>query len=264
MDPQRTGIACNYQIIPPVSLHHKNALLCLLKDPASSWAEVEATIDAMAKEQEILLNNKIKQIRIAMNLDKYLNSVIYKGKMGLHHSGLNPDTGLSYYQPETYARIVSIKKTRDDLLNTDNNFTYDVLENIKKIMVGHLNAIQADNITLIKLEQRDYFSLRKASYIPEKNPDTSPMDHRQWASKMDIESAQFKMRAIISGLREIHSVNLQNITELQRRGPLIAALNAKAAPLKEHTQKLQTSMKKLKEGFMNGKHDLFNSEHSES
>ena len=246
MNPRLTGEGCNYKLLPPTAEQQKNQLLDTLKNPACSWTQVELDITTLAKEQEILLNNKIKQIKIGSNLDRYIHVLIYRGKMQLHMPGLNPHTGLSYYQPETYARIISLKKLRGELLNTDTNFSFEALESIKTIIKEHLDIIQTENIPLMKQEQRDYFSLHAAKFIPAKNPDASPMDHTQWIQKASLDQSQQKMCAIISGLREIHSVNLKNIAALQKRAPQIAAVQMKAIPLKAHSTQLHEKTKTLR------------------
>jgi len=212
MNPEPTAASRHYRVIPAASDVHKSALTVLLKDPTVSWAAVEAAASRLGTENKKLLQSKISQKKLTVLLRRELRKMVSTGNAAGINPGMDADTGLSYYTPETYTRILSLKQILAELQNMNNSFSKTTLATLKTRIKTHLAQIKTET-DLIQGEQGAFLTQRSARHAPLRDS-TGLLNYEQWTN-------QKKSEQIISTLRDVHTINIKNIAILKRRGARI-------------------------------------------
>ena len=245
-DPPESDRTRSFGIIPPTSDLHRNDLRQLLTDPTRSLEEIELAMKQLKIQQEILLSNKIKQLEFGKYLDQLIKEKVYIDTGGKYSSGLNCESGLTYFTPQTYSRIVLLKKLRDDLLNTEIDFTHEQIEIMGAKISHHFKKIAEENRVFMEKQKSIYFASPVTNYAPVKDEYDQPIDHDEWVWRFEVESYKEKTGAIISGLREVHTVTMANIDALIRRGDRISTVTPKIDQFHENTKAFKKASMKLR------------------
>jgi hypothetical protein len=107
--------------------------------------------------------------------------VAFKSFKGEHGEGLDPKTGKSFYTPETFSRIISLKKIRSELMDGRTLFTSEALWGKDGIAAGHIMSIQNETLEIEQNEKRPWPFKRSSMYWPDKSERTGKhMNHLQW------------------------------------------------------------------------------------
>ena len=245
-DPPESDRTRDFGIIPPTSDLHRNTLRQLLTDPTKSVDQIEIAMKQLKIEQEVLLSNKLKQVESGRYVDRAIKEHVDAGPVGRYPSELEKASGVTYFTPETYSRIVWLKKMRDALLNVYNNFTHEELETIGAQAPDHLRKIMTENNAFRNKQRQTFFTSKVPSYQFVRNHDGNPIDYNQWVCRFGIESYKAKTGPIISTLRDVHKMTKANIDALIKRGDMITAVAPKIIQHQENTKSFQKASIKLR------------------
>lgn len=248
-DPLESDRTWEYGIEPPTSDRLRNELRQLLTDPSRSWDDIDTAMKRLKVEQEFLLIRKIKQIEFGNYLQELIDERITKDPSGKFACGLNKESGLTYFTPETYSRIVSLLNIRDELLDSDKNFTDEEIETMGATVSVHAKKIAAENLAYLEKRKQSYFSSMVTTYNPTLNEDGVPIDHDGWARQFGIESFRAKSGAIIAQMREVHKITQTNIDTLIKRGETINTVAPKTVQFHENTKAFKKSSTQLKKAM---------------
>jgi len=245
-DPPISDRARDYGIIPPTSDLLRNELRQLLTDPTKSWNEIERAIQRLRVEQEILLSNKIRQIQFGRYVEKLIKEKFTLPAPGKYSSGLNEKSGLTYFTPETFSRIISLQKIRDQLLDPEQDLTEEQIEVLGAKFSHHYKRVETESLAILEKQKQSFFPTLAATNQPELDEHGAPVDHDQWMWKYGIQSYKERTGPIISRMREVHKLNNANIDTLIKRGERITVVAPKTVQLRENTQKFKKSSTTLK------------------
>ena len=174
LNPRDIFLADESRLRAPKERTLGKKLINILKEPSASWEEVQAAMMVLAGKQEEMIVTLMHQLNTANNLRQEIQTF-----MGHRGEGLHPDTGRSFYKPEIYARIVSLKQIRDELSDRDKLLSQGALNDKITEITSHMTEVRRET-EIIRTRERSYFFNVHQMYVPELNTNGSPMNYIQW------------------------------------------------------------------------------------
>jgi hypothetical protein len=161
----------------PKSAGAQEALKYLLRKPDSSWGQVVKAMTTLESRQSELLATFVLRHELIHTVTE-----IFKSFKGEHGEGLDPETGKSFYTPETFARIISLKKIRNELMDSTGSLTLPALREMEGVITGHITSIQKETAEINNNAKRPWpFRRTSSMHWPEKRAETGEyMCHSQW------------------------------------------------------------------------------------
>ena len=97
---------------PPRAENERLAFTGLIENPRGTWMAIQEAMQKLEITQRALTDNYVKRQQLALTLRE-----IFRGFKGENGEGLDPLTGQSFYTPETFSCIISLKQIRTKLLD---------------------------------------------------------------------------------------------------------------------------------------------------
>jgi len=163
LNPRDIILTDGARVKAPLVVKLRKELIVMLKNPTSPWQTVQDGMERLCSKQVrdiILLTH---QLNTALSLILDMQTF-----MGARGEGLNLKTGKSFYTPETYSRIVTLKQLRDQLQNKDEPLSKDELNTKLDQITDHLSHIRQESAAMKKAETA-YFFRGHRMYAPTLN-----------------------------------------------------------------------------------------------
>jgi len=176
-DPDPIVLKHGEVIHPPKNLETRGVLFDYLASADSSWEQVVKAMTRLGGRQSELLATFVLRHELIHTVTE-----IFKSFKGEHGEGLDPETGKSFYTPETFARIISLKKIRNELMDSTGSLTLPALREMEGVITGHITSIQKETSEINNNAKRPWLFRRTSSmHWPEKRAETGEyMCHSQW------------------------------------------------------------------------------------
>ena len=247
--PPDTPTTLRHGIVPPVGRVYQESLISLLIDPAKPLNEVLTMMENLAQKNERLCQIRISQKGLADKIEANMRLCVFSEGGKLYRAGLDPDFGMSFYTPKTYACIVSLLQMRKDLLDPGKHFSKRELLKMRRSILANLRQIIAEDAQIIRHEHGD-FSLRSTGlHRPATSEDGTLVKHEYWARHVQSAAFRSKIALIKKNLAEARSANRAAIAQLQKRGETMDRLSEKSAFLSETALTYKEEMTKLRASF---------------
>jgi len=193
-DPPPVIVKPRKVIQPPKSPGAQVALKELLMRPKSSWEQVAQAMKTLESRQNELLATCVLRHELTVKVNGAFKS--FKGE---HGEGLDPETGKSFYTPETFSRIISLKEIRNELMDSRMLFTSEALRGKDGVVAGHIMSIQNETLEIDQNEKRPWPFKRTSMYWPDKNEKNGKhVDHSEWIYRHGYEKFAFSAQQKLS------------------------------------------------------------------
>ncbi len=175
---------------PPLATIQRKELIRRLKNPDRIWIQTKDAMNKLGLAQGRLLEALMFKIELVKRLNGAF--LAFKGTDGY---GMDPKTEKSFYTPETFSRIVTLREMRAELLDTSLRFTMDALKGKDGTIAGHQHFIESETVALDQSEKLLGFFGKPVRYFPEKDKDTGQyLNHMQW------KNFQRTMKLLVAGI----------------------------------------------------------------
>jgi hypothetical protein len=212
-------------------------LVNLLKDPCAGWAAVSSAMQGLRDVQRALAKARRNQFALVRRLDQFIELVSPDQQPGLATSSVQH--GLSFYRPETFARIVSLRKICLQMACLDHHFTMQQLHDLRAQCKQHLAIVRADFDEIQKQRDTIWLPLQiDPSFSPVRHRDRSFVDHAEWQAMQRTREFNRKTSMVTHALEETRAATLDNYVALSKRSNRIGKLIGRTSTMHHHSDRL--------------------------